>query len=499
MSVQKQKKRNRPIPRTPRGFKDVTTNIYHSREHIIRNISAVYEKYGFDFLETSAVETVESLGKFLPDTDRPNEGIFAWKDEDETWLALRYDHTAPLARFYAENINSLPSPFRRYSYGPVWRNEKPGPDRFRQFYQMDADTVGSKQIGADAEMCMMLCDSLESIGINFNEYTLRLNNRKILSGIVEKAKITDGKVPDEAEELFFNICRVIDKLDRLGIEAVKMLLGPGREDTSGDYTKGLNLSSSQIDFFSAFLKKNDSQKNFFSDLRSILKGSPKGNEGLDELEKMAEIFSAEGYSESVFSFDPTVVRGLGYYTGPVYEVELNRRMIDPTGKEFSIGSIAGGGRYDGLVRRFTGQDVPATGISIGIDRLLAILKIEDKIKKSTRGPIIVTVMDKERFEDYQKIVTALRKGGLRAEIFLGNPKDLGRQLKYADQRESPFAVIQGSLEAEKGTVQVKDLILGSKFSQNINTNDEWKEHPSQFEVKLDDLVEVIKSRVEVEG
>ncbi len=497
MSEQKNRKHNRPIPKAPRGFKDVTTDIYRSRTHIIKNISAVYEKYGFDFLETSAIETVESLGKFLPDTDRPNEGVFAWKDDDETWLALRYDHTAPLARFYAENINSLPNPFRRYSYGPVWRNEKPGPDRFRQFYQMDADTVGSKQIGSDAEMCMMLCDSLGSIGIHYNEYRLRINNRKILSGIVEKAKITDKEHPEEAEDLFFNICRVIDKLDRLGIEAVKKLLGPGREDKSGDFTRGLNLCPSQIDFFSALLTKKDSRTNFFSDLRAVLKGSSKGNEGLDELEKMADIFLAEGYSESVFSFDPTVVRGLGYYTGPVYEVELNRKMIDRRGKEYAIGSIAGGGRYDGLVRRFTGQDVPATGISIGIDRLLAISKIEGKIKQSNRGPIIVTVMDKERYEDYQKIVSMLRKGGLRAEIFLGNPKDLGRQLKYADQRESPFAIIQGSLEAEKGTVQVKDLILGSKFAQKIDTNDEWKEHPSQFEVNLLDLVEVIKSRIEV--
>ena len=355
MSDKKQKKHRRPIPKAPRGFKDVATDLYHSREHIIKNISAVYEKYGFDFLETSAIETVESLGKFLPDTDRPNDGIFAWKDDDETWLALRYDHTAPLARFYAENINSLPSPFRRYSYGPVWRNEKPGPDRFRQFYQMDADTVGSKQIGSDAEMCMMLCDSLESIGINFNEYTLRLNNRKILAGIVEKAKIADSKTPEDAEQLFFNICRVLDKLDRLGIEAVRMLLGQGREDKSGDFTKGLNLTPSQIDFFSEILSKKHSPKNFFSDLRTVLKGSLKGNEGLDELEKMAHIFLAEGYSEKIFSFDPTVVRGLGYYTGPVYEVELNRGMIDQSGKEYSIGSIAGGGRYDGLVRRFTGQ------------------------------------------------------------------------------------------------------------------------------------------------
>ena len=495
MSDKNSIKSKRPIPKPPRGFRDYMMDEAIFRNDIIRKISSIYELYGFDFLETPAVENVDALGEFLPDDDRPNNGIFSWIDND-TWLALRYDHTAPLARFYAQNKAILPNPYRRYSFGPVWRNEKPGPDRFRQFYQIDADTVGSSQVSSDAEMCMMLCEALENIGINFSEYKFRINNRKILSGVIESAGITSDKGDTVDDELFLKICRTVDKMDRLGIIGIKSLLGAGREDESGDFTPGLNLSSTQIDFFEAFLSKKDTWEDFFGEMRKILKGSFIGNEGLDELERMFSIFVASGYSDSIFSLDPTVVRGLGYYTGPVYEVELNRRLIDRNGKEYTFGSISGGGRYDGLVKRFTGQSIPAVGISIGLDRLIAALNIEKRIDNSADGPIIVTVMDKERYKDYHEIVNILRNNGLRSEIFMGNPKDLGRQLKYADQRKSPFAIIQGSIEAERGTVQVKDLKLGSKFSETIDSNERWKEHPSQFEVKLKDLVSKLKERLE---
>ena len=496
MTKEKKKKPKRPIPKTPRGFRDYMSYEGHFRTEIIKKISAIYEIYGFEFLETSAVETVDSLGKFLPDVDRPNDGIFAWLDDDDTWLALRYDHTAPLARFYSQYRNDLPNPYRRYSYGPVWRNEKPGPDRFRQFYQIDADTVGTPQIGADAEMCMMVCDALELIGMDAEDYKFKLNNRKILSGIIQIAGIKENQMHPVDDTFFQNICRAIDKFDRLGLEGVRKLLGSGRRDESGDFTDGLNLSTGQIDFFTELLSSKGSRKEFLTNLRNILKKSEIGTQGLNELEEMVDIFLASGYSEDKFSFDPSVVRGLGYYTGPVFEVELNKKIIDKKGNEHSFGSISGGGRYDDLVKRFTGQNVPATGVSIGVDRLIAALKIEEKIKQNTLGPILVTVMDKERYKDYQKIVNMLRQGGLRAEIFLGNPKDLGRQLKYADQRKSPFAIIQGSEEAEKEIVQLKDLNLGSKLSETISSNEEWKAHPSQFEVPLANLVSEIKTLLE---
>ena len=496
MTKEKKKKPKRPIPKTPRGFRDYMSYEGHFRTEIIKKISTIYEIYGFEFLETSAVETVDSLGKFLPDVDRPNDGIFAWLDDDETWLALRYDHTAPLARFYSQYRNDLPNAYRRYSYGPVWRNEKPGPDRFRQFYQIDADTVGTPQIGADAEMCMMVCDALELIGMDAEDYKFKLNNRKILSGIIQIAGIKENQMHPVDDTFFQNICRAIDKFDRLGLEGVRKLLGSGRRDESGDFTEGLNLSTGQIDFFTELLSSKGSRKEFLTNLRNILKKSEIGTQGLNELEEMVDIFLASGYSEDKFSFDPSVVRGLGYYTGPVFEVELNKKIIDKKGNEHSFGSISGGGRYDDLVKRFTGQNVPATGVSIGVDRLIAALQIEEKIKQNTLGPILVTVMDKERYKDYQKIVNMLRQGGLRAEIFLGNPKDLGRQLKYADQRKSPFAIIQGSEEAEKEIVQLKDLNLGSKLSETISSNEEWKAHPSQFEVPLANLVSEIKTLLE---
>ena len=496
MTKEKKKKPKRPIAKTPRGFRDYMSYEGHFRTEIIKKISTIYEIYGFEFLETSAVETVDSLGKFLPDVDRPNDGIFAWLDDDETWLALRYDHTAPLARFYSQYRNDLPNPYRRYSYGPVWRNEKPGPDRFRQFYQIDADTVGTPQIGADAEMCMMVCDALELIGMDAEDYKFKLNNRKILSGIIQIAGINENQMHPVDDTFFQNICRAIDKFDRLGLEGVRKLLGSGRKDESGDFTDGLNLSIGQIDFFTELLSFKGSRREFLTNLRNILKKSEIGTQGLNELEEMIDIFLASGYSEDKFSFDPSVVRGLGYYTGPVFEVELNKKIIDKKGNEHSFGSISGGGRYDDLVKRFTGQNVPATGVSIGVDRLIAALQIEEKIKQNTLGPILVTVMDKERYKDYQKIVNMLRQGGLRAEIFLGNPKDLGRQLKYADQRKSPFAIIQGSEEAEKEIVQLKDLNLGSKLSETIISNEEWKAHPSQFEVPLVNLVTEIKALLE---
>ena len=496
MTKEKKKKPKRPIAKTPRGFRDYMSYEGHFRTEIIKKISTIYEIYGFEFLETSAVETVDSLGKFLPDVDRPNDGIFAWLDDDDTWLALRYDHTAPLARFYSQYRNDLPNPYRRYSYGPVWRNEKPGPDRFRQFYQIDADTVGTPQIGADAEMCMMVCDALELIGMDADDYKFKLNNRKILSGIIQIAGINENQMHPVDDTFFQNICRAIDKFDRLGLEGVRKLLGSGRRDESGDFTEGLNLSTGQIDFFTELLSSKGSRKEFLTNLRNILKKSEIGTQGLNELEEMVDIFLASGYSEDKFSFDPSVVRGLGYYTGPVFEVELNKKIIDKKGNEHSFGSISGGGRYDDLVKRFTGQNVPATGVSIGVDRLIAALQIEEKIKQNTLGPILVTVMDKERYKDYQKIVNMLRQGGLRAEIFLGNPKDLGRQLKYADQRKSPFAIIQGSEEAEKEIVQLKDLNLGSKLSETISSNEEWKAHPSQFEVPLANLVSEIKTLLE---
>jgi histidyl-tRNA synthetase len=455
-------------------------------------ITGVYHRYGFDPLETSAVETVEALGKFLPDVDRPNEGVFGWQDEDADWLALRYDLTAPLARVAAQFRNDLPSPYRRYAMGPVWRNEKPGPGRFRQFYQCDADTVGSGSVAADAEICAMLSDALEVVGIPRGDYVVKVNNRKVLNGVMEVAGVLDPSDPERFTHERGIVLRAIDKIDRLGDEGVRALLGAGRKDESGDFTKGAGLSAEQAEVVMGFVSaKRDSGAATVARLRELVGASVIGAEGVDELEQIADLLDRQGYGADRIVLDPGVVRGLGYYTGPVYEAELTFEILDEKGRKRQFGSVAGGGRYDDLVKRFTGQSVPATGVSIGVDRLLAALRAKGRTSGAAPGPVVVTVMDRDRMADYMAMVADLRNAGIRAEVYLGNPKNFGNQLKYADKRQSPVAVIQGGNEADKGTVILKDLILGAQIAQNA-TLEEWKDRPAQVEIARADLVAEVR-------
>ncbi len=532
-------KTHRPKAEAPKGFRDYFGAEVTTRKAMLDAITAVYHRYGFDPLETSAVETVEALGKFLPDVDRPNEGVFAWQDEDMDWLALRYDLTAPLARVAAQYRNDLPSPYRRYAMGPVWRNEKPGPGRFRQFYQCDADTVGAPSVAADAEICAMLADALEAVGIERGDYVVKVNNRKVLNGVLEVA----GLSGDDKEAERGIVLRAIDKIDRLGPEGVRALLGEGRKDESGDFTKGAGLAERQIEVVMQFVEASERVKwslltssdekladgsvsaaaqyalaarlgdlpspkspqesetlewvkviwnvTVLEYLRLIVQDSAIGNEGVDELDAIASLLTRQEYKSDRIVIDPGVVRGLGYYTGPVYEAELTFEILDDKGRKRQFGSVAGGGRYDGLVKRFTGQDVPATGVSIGVDRLLAALHAKGRTAADTAGPVVVTVMDRDRMADYMKMVGDLRTAGIRAEVYLGNPKNFGNQLKYADKRQSPIAVIQGGNEAENGTVILKDLILGAKIAENA-TLEEWKDRPAQVEVPRADLVAAVR-------
>lgn len=527
----------RPKAETPKGFRDYFGPEVTTRKAMLDKIAAVYHRYGFDALETSAVETVEALGKFLPDVDRPNEGVFAWQEEAD-WLALRYDLTAPLARVAAQYRNDLPSPYRRYAMGPVWRNEKPGPGRFRQFYQCDADTVGAASVAADAEICAMLADALEEVGIPRGDYVIRVNNRKVLNGVMEVA----GLSGDDKEAERGIVLRAIDKLDRLGVEGVRALLGEGRKDESGDFTKGAGLDEDQINKVIAFVTVNSRVAEHLADLLAkaleneaagtsalsramfsiitedgslgdlgttdpqaeeiragvtlrllsdLVEGSEIGLEGVAELEQIASLLAAQGYGPDRIIIDPSVVRGLGYYTGPVFEAELTFPIPDEKGRPRQFGSVAGGGRYDDLVKRFTGQPVPATGVSIGVDRLLAALAAKGRVSTDAQGPVVVTVMDRERMSDYMGIVAELRANGIRAEVYLGNPKNFGNQLKYADKRQSPVAIIQGSEEAARGVVQVKDLILGAKIAAEASV-EEWKSQAQQVEVPRADLIATVR-------
>lgn len=493
----KVKKQPRPKAQTPKGFRDYFGAEVTQRSEMLRAIAGVYHHYGFEALESSAVETVEALGKFLPDVDRPNEGVFAWQETEDDgngdWMALRYDLTAPLARVYAQHRNDLPTPYRRYAMGPVWRNEKPGPGRFRQFYQCDADTVGSASMAADAEICAMLSDTLETVGIPRGDYLVRVNNRKVLNGVLEAMGLGDGDAKRD------DVLRTIDKFDKVGEAGVRELLTKGRLDASGAFIDGVGLSDDQAAPVLAFLTSKAAEAaGTISNLRAAVGDSKIGQEGIAELEQIGELLAAGGYGKDRIEIDPSVVRGLGYYTGPVFEAELTFEILDEKGRKRQFGSVSGGGRYDGLVKRFTGQEVPAVGVSVGVDRLLAALHAKGRLTAEATGPVVVTVMDRDRMADYQAMVAELRNSGIRAEVYLGNPKNFGNQLKYADKRNSPVAVIEGGDEKANGVVQIKDLILGAKIAESA-TLEEWKERPSQFEVPRTELVAKVREILDGQG
>lgn len=531
-------KQNKLKARLPRGLADRGPAEIAATRRMLETIGRVFERYGFEPVETPQIEYTDALGKFLPDQDRPNEGVFSFQDDDEQWLSLRYDLTAPLARYVAENFDALPKPYRSYRFGYVYRNEKPGPGRYRQFMQFDADTVGSASMAADAEVCMMIADTMEALGIPRGSYVVKVNNRKVLDGVMEAIGI--GGEENAGKRL--TVLRAIDKLDRLGDEGVEKLLGAGRKDESGDFTKGAGLTDDQIHeimtllgsqpdladlnetlpdweladsvFSSGQLVPTGKGELYFTTeifdepgpnriayvnratikkLRAHFSGSDLITQGLDELEQIAELAKAGRYGTKRIRIDPSVVRGLEYYTGPVFEVELTFPIEGEDGKPVRFGSVAGGGRYDGLVGRFRGENIPATGISIGVSRLMAALQHLKKVETQPEpGPVVVTVFDSDRIADYQKMVAALRNAGIRAELYLGAGK-FGAQMKYADKRGSPCAVIQGGDERAKGEVQIKDLILGATISQ-IKDRDEYKakQAEAQFAVPEDQLVDGVR-------
>jgi histidyl-tRNA synthetase len=516
----------------PRGFADRAPGEIAATEKMLGLIKETYELYGFEAVETPCIEFTEALGKFLPDQDRPNEGVFSFRDDDENWLSLRYDLTAPLARYVAENFNTLPKPYRSFRAGYVFRNEKSGPGRFRQFMQFDADTVGGASVAADAEMCMMAADTLEKLGVKRGDYVIKVNNRKVLDGVMEAI----GLGGEENAGRRLTVLRAIDKLDRLGPEGVQQLLGPGRKDESGDFTKGAHLNERQIaKIANAFLQSPptrgyqyvdtiDSSRRL-DDMKRIgpwgsdigpgardrvidnvgtlehwisLAGA--GNEGLNELADLVGLCEAAGYGSKRIQIDPSVVRGLEYYTGPVFEADLTFEVTGEDGKPVRFGSIGGGGRYDGLVGRFRGDNVPATGFSIGVSRLYSALKaIKSPIVAAytQRGPVVVLVLDKDQLARYQNFVTKLRAENINAELYLGQA-GMNAQLKYADKRRSICAVIQGSNERDHQDgpqVTIRDLVLGAELAASTKDRADYVElrAKAQFTVPEDQLLDSVKN------
>ncbi len=482
----KKQKTFRPKARVPRGFRDrLGAEIAAEREMLAR-ISAVYEAYGFDPLETPAFEYTDALGKFLPDVDRPNAGVFSLQDDDEQWMSLRYDLTAPLARFVAENFDALPKPFRRYQVGPVWRNEKPGPGRYRQFTQCDADTVGAPAPYADAEMCALFAEVIEAAGIARGDFVIRVSNRKIVDGLFEKI----GLAGEADAETRLTVMRSMDKFDKFGAEGVGLLLGPGRKDESGDFTDGAGLDDAKIAAVISFLQSGAGEGDSLEKMSALLGETKTGGEGLAELAGIKA--SIPDFDQRPIVFDCSIIRGLEYYTGPVFEADLAFATEDEKGRPVQIGSVGGGGRYDGLVKRFKGVEVPAVGISVGVSRLLAALALQQKTGAGMQGPVIVLALEKDQMASYQQMATDLRNAGLRAEVYLGG-SNFGKQLKYADKRAAPVAVIQGEDERLKNEVTIKDLILGAELSKDIEDNKEWREEqPAQFTVQRSEFVDAVK-------
>jgi histidyl-tRNA synthetase len=482
-------KTNKLKARLPRGLADRGPADIAATRRMTDAIRDVYERYGFDPVETPAIEYTDALGKFLPDLDRPNEGVFSFQDDDEQWLSLRYDLTAPLARYVAENFETLPKPYRSYRFGWVFRNEKPGPGRFRQFMQFDADTVGSASPAADAEICMMAADTMEALGLK-GQYVVKVNNRKVLDGVLEAIGL--GGEANAGRRL--TVLRAIDKLDRLGVDGVRLLLGDGRKDESGDFTKGAGLDAGAIDRVLAFVESKGADANAtLTNLAKVVAGSAQGEAGVEELRQISSLTTSSDYADDRILIDPSVVRGLEYYTGPVYEVELLLETKDEKGRPVRFGSVGGGGRYDGLVERFLGTKVPATGFSIGVSRLQAALAALNKDKPAVSdGPVVVLVMEKDRLADYQKMTQSLRSADIRAEMYLGT-SGMKAQMKYADKRGAPCVVIQGGDERAKGEVQIKDLIEGAKAAATIKDSKEWREgRPAQFSVPEADLVAKVR-------
>jgi histidyl-tRNA synthetase len=555
--------------RLPRGFVDRNAADIAATNRMLEAIRETYELYGFEAVETPFVELTEALGKFLPDQDRPNEGVFSFQDDDESWLSLRYDLTAPLARYVAENFDALPKPYRSYRAGWVFRNEKPGPGRFRQFMQFDADTVGAASVAADAEICMMAADTLERVGIKRGDYVIKVNNRKVLDGVMEAIGL--GGEANASRRL--SVLRALDKFDRLGWGGVDALLGEGRRDESGDFTQGARLSQDQqisvasvltrgnvFEYFrrvstrlaeqgltpdelasklredpmtasgatrkvvedmffvvglsqttTSFPRREPRDDDLYfqlslpganipfqvdnmrviTSLRSDFKNCRLYQEGVDELEQIASLAEEAGYGSGRILIDPSVVRGLEYYTGPVYEAELTFSVTNEDGQAVRFGSVGGGGRYDGLVGRFRPEPVPATGFSIGVSRLFAALKAVGSpivTGAQTLGPVVVLVLDRDQIAGYQRLVAELRAAGIRSELYLGS-SGMRPQMKYADRRNSPCVVIQGSQERERGEVQIKDLIEGAKAAETIASNAEWKAaRPAQFSVPEAEMV-----------
>ena len=463
-------KENKLIPGLPSGFEDRWNKKLSLKKKLIRAIETNFIKYGFDPLETPSFEISENIGSFLTDDDsNPMSDVFLFEDGDKK-ITLRYDLSSPLARFVAQNNQELPSIYKRYAIQNVFRNEKAGNARYREFTQADCDIVGNvNPAQANAELCNLIASTILACGLKKDQFVVSISNRKIVKGLIEELKISDEKQ--------VKVMRAIDKLDKpgFGLKGVEDLLKNGRTDISGAVTKGADLSDDESSAIINFLKIKN-----LKELKDSLK-NPLSQEGIKELEDLLEIASYGDYLDQIKT-NFTIVRGLAYYDGFCVETNLNFKATNNKGKEVDIGSICSGGQYNKLISRFKGVDIPGTGMSIGVDRLLFVMMQLNQIKVDEKKPVIVCVMDEKYLKNYYEILKILRKNNINSEIFLDSKKNLGKQLTYANKRQCPVAVICGENEFKENTVTIKNL-LGIKGDNNQKT------------VKKENLVNEIKKLI----
>ncbi len=437
-------KEEKIIPGLPSGFEDRWNSKLTLKKKLIEIIEKNFLKYGFNALETPSFEISKNIGSFLADDDvNPMSDVFTFNDGKEK-ITLRYDLSSPLSRFVAQNFRELPFPYKRYAIGNVWRNEKSGNARYREFTQADVDIIGNvNKSQADAEICNVIADTLSKVGLSEKQFKISVSNRKIIQGLINNLNIINK--PQEMK-----VIRAIDKLDRVGFKGVEDLLKKERVDASGAVTKGANLSDTQASEILNFLKIKN-----LKDLKSILKNSL-SVDGINETEKLLEIVSYGKYA-NLIQPNFTIVRGLAYYDGFCVETNLNFKVKNPKGKEVDIGSIASGGRYDKLISRFKGSDFPGTGMSIGIDRLLFVLDQVDTIKPKKNEPVLICILDSKYLKKYYEVLDYLRENGINSELYLDVSKNLKKQLTYADKKGSPAAIILGESEIKENKFTLKNL------------------------------------------
>ena len=455
--------KNKIKPALSPGFRDLSGDFLYTKKKIIQIIEENYKRYGYQEISQPSLEISSQIGSYLSeDQSNPMSDVFLFENEKES-LMLRYDLTSQMTRYVATNYRDLPSTFKNYRMGNVWRQEKPSPNmRLREFFQADFDVLGnSNQSQIDSEICNLIADIFVQIGFKKNEFKIQITNLKIIQGLISNnLKITDPKKIQQ-------ISRSIDKKSRLGLNSVKDLLGKGRTDSSGAFTKGCGLSGGQIDEIINFLKIND-----LKELKSVLK-NPLSTEGVDELSKLLDQASYGDFLNFIeLSMD--IQRGLSYYSSFAVETSIqNLQLKDNKGKSIDMANIscASGGRYSKLTSRF-GVDIDGSGASIGVDRVAFIVdQFKNKISNQTQRPVVILVLDEKFYPQYYEVLKILRDENINSEIYPGGNLKLTKQLQYCDKNLSPVAVIIGQEEIEKNLVKFK-VIQGKKNNNEFTTTKE---------------------------